>query len=80
MSNRTLIELNHDYCPSALNKDAVHKFGEEIKRLREALEEIDGRHIPDQPMDWAHSDDIWYRMQYGELRKIARQALSEDQT
>lgn len=50
---------------------------DEAIRLRSALEEISGRHIPDQPAAYDVEEIVWVKRQYGALRALARQALEQ---
>ena len=46
-------------------------------KLRETLDAISDRHIPDQPAASIGDDYMWVVRQYAELRRIARAALEE---
>lgn len=50
----------------------------EVVRLREALADIAGRHIPDQPAAYGGDESQWATRQHTELRRRARQALDAD--
>ena len=47
-----------------------------LEEVREALEEIAARHIPDQPAAVGGDEADWCRRQHTELRSIARAALA----
>ena len=56
---------------------ACHNAAEmaaEIVALREALDEISDRHIPDQPAALGMDELSYVKRQYAELRKMARTA------
>ena len=52
-------------------------MAEENARLREALQAIADRHIPDQPPAYDVSEADYARKHYMELRMLARAALKE---
>jgi cell division protein ZapA (FtsZ GTPase activity inhibitor) len=54
-------------------------MAEENARLREALQAIADRHIPDQPPAYDVSEADYARKHYMELRMLARAALKERQ-
>ena len=47
-----------------------------VDKLAGALEEISGRHIPDQPAAFGGSELDWAFRQHGQLRSLAREALA----
>ncbi len=48
------------------------------ERLRDALEEIRDRHVPDQPAAVGRSREEWVETCHTKLRIIARKALEDD--
>ena len=56
---------------------ALDAMAEENARLREALQAIAYRHIPDQPPAYDVSEADYARKHYMELRMLARAALKE---
>jgi hypothetical protein len=54
---------------------ALLALAEENVRMRGALEEISGRHVPDQPAAYDVPETDYIRKHYMELRLIARNAL-----
>ena len=56
---------------------ALDAMAEENARLREALQAIADRHIPDQPPAYDVSEADYARKHYMELRMLARAALKE---
>lgn len=57
--------------------DTIDALRAELERLREALEKISERHVPDQPAADGSDEADYVRKHHTDLRRIARAALGE---
>ena len=57
--------------------NALPALLDEVERMREALETISERHVPDQPAADGSEEADYVRKHHSELRRIARAALGE---
>jgi Asp-tRNA(Asn)/Glu-tRNA(Gln) amidotransferase C subunit len=58
-----------------LREKGFTQTADEIERLIEALREIAGFHVPDQPMTSEADEATWVRQHVAKLRKIAVDAI-----
>jgi len=74
-ANCALIVAAVNALPELLNE--VERLRAEMDRMREALEKISERHVPDQPAADGSDEADYVRKHHTNLRRIARAALGE---